>query len=127
MRILTKKQPYVKPSLVIQLEGHTLKLSEGVISESFDVGEYYTQDGRSFHLSNPHDAELHVDCFIHESDPAHDFCTCADSLVMECRHMKAMRYLVEENIIPHPFAGMPESAPYTPAELAEMAGEELPF
>ena len=124
-QIVAKPQTAVKVQSLIEWAEPVLTIRVAGQITDYDVSEFPTPwDGRAFHLRGGDGTSL--DTFVCRQ-MRDDHCDCADfACGNRCRHVGALRYLMEAGEIEDPREGMPNVA-YTPAELAEMAGEELPF
>ena len=123
--IVSPNQTAVKVQSLIEWSAPILTIRIAGQVWDYDVSEFPTPwDGRAFHLTCDDQSELDVFICRQHRD---DHCDCVDfACSNRCRHVGALRYLMEAGEIEDPREGMPSVA-YSPAELAEMAGEELPF
>lgn len=124
-QIVTASPAAVKVQSLIEWSQPVLTIRVAGQVTDYEVSEFPTQwDGRAFHLRGDDGSERDVFVCRQHHD---DHCDCADfTCGNRCRHVGTLRYLMECGEIEDPRDGMPSVA-YTPAELAEMAGEELPF
>lgn len=124
-QIVTASQTAVKVQSLIEWSAPILTIRVAGQVLDYDVAEFSTPwDGRAFHLRCDDQSEL--DVFVCRQHHA-DHCDCVDfACGNRCRHVGALRYLIEVGEIEDPREGMP-SIEYSPEELAAMAGEELPF